>query len=67
MNSPNGPLRVGIAGPVGAGKTTLTEILCKALRDRYSVTVITNDIFTREDELILNRAQALPEESIIGV
>jgi len=67
MKSPNGPLRVGIGGPVGAGKTTLTEMLCKAVRDRYSVAVVTNDIFTKEDELILNRVQALPEERIIGV
>ena len=67
MTSPNGPLRVGIGGPVGAGKTTLTEMLCKAMRDHYSVAVVTNDIFTKEDELILNRVQALPEERIIGV
>lgn len=67
MISPNGPLRVGIGGPVGAGKTTLTEMLCKAMRDRYSVAVVTNDIFTKEDELILNRMQALPEERILGV
>lgn len=67
MTSPNGPLRVGIGGPVGAGKTTLTEMLCKAMRDRYSVAVVTNDIFTKEDELILNRVQALPEERILGV
>ena len=67
MKSPNGPLRVGIGGPVGAGKTTLTEMLCKAMRERFSVGVITNDIFTKEDELILNRVQALPVERIIGV
>jgi urease accessory protein len=67
VNSPNGPLRVGIGGPVGVGKTTLTEKLCKAMRGRYSVAVVTNDIFTKEDELILNRLQALPEERIIGV
>jgi len=67
MNSPNGPLRVGIGGPVGVGKTTLTEMLCKAMRDRYSVAVVTNDIFTKEDALILNRLQALPEERILGV
>ncbi|MBE7183044.1 MAG: urease accessory protein UreG [Methylobacterium mesophilicum] len=67
MTSPNGPLRVGIGGPVGVGKTTLTEMLCKAMRDRYSVAVVTNDIFTKEDELILNRVQALPEERIMGV
>ena len=65
--SANGPLRVGIGGPVGAGKTTLTEMLCKAMRDRYSVAVVTNDIYTKEDALILNRVQALPEERIIGV
>ena len=58
--SSTGPLRVGIGGPVGVGKTTLTEKLCKAMRDRYSVAVVTNDIFTKEDALILNRAQALP-------
>jgi urease accessory protein len=62
-----GPLRVGIGGPVGSGKTTLTEKLCKAMRDRYSLAVITNDIYTREDALILNRVQALPEERILGV
>lgn len=66
MNS-TGPLRVGIGGPVGVGKTTLTEMLCKAMRDRYSVAVVTNDIFTKEDALILNRVQALPEERILGV
>jgi urease accessory protein len=63
----NGPLRVGIGGPVGSGKTTLTEKLCKAMRDKYSVAVITNDIYTKEDALILNRLQALPEERIMGV
>ena len=63
----NGPLRVGIGGPVGSGKTTLTEKLCKAMRDRYSVAVITNDIYTKEDALILNRLQALPEDRIMGV
>lgn len=67
MTSPHGPLRVGIGGPVGAGKTTLTDALCKALRDDYSVAVVTNDIFTKEDALILNRLQALPEERILGV
>ena len=63
----NGPLRVGIGGPVGSGKTTLTEKLCKAMRERYSIAVITNDIYTKEDALILNRLQALPEERIMGV
>ena len=67
MSSPNGPLRVGIGGPVGAGKTTLMEMLCKAMRDRYSVAVVTNDIYTKEDALILNRMQALPEDRIVGV
>jgi urease accessory protein len=65
--SGHGPLRVGIGGPVGAGKTTLTEMLCKAMRERYSVAVVTNDIYTKEDALILNRVQALPEERILGV
>ena len=65
--SSTGPLRVGIGGPVGVGKTTLTEMLCKAMRDRYSVAVVTNDIFTKEDALILSRVQALPEERILGV
>jgi urease accessory protein len=58
---------VGIGGPVGAGKTTLTEALCRALRDDYSVAVITNDIYTREDAEFLMRAQALPLERIRGV
>ena len=62
-----GPLRVGIGGPVGSGKTTLTEKLCKAMREKYSVAVITNDIYTKEDALILNRLQALPEDRIMGV
>ncbi|MDE2444821.1 MAG: urease accessory protein UreG [Alphaproteobacteria bacterium] len=63
----NGPLRVGIGGPVGSGKTTLTEKLCKAMREKYSIAVITNDIYTKEDALILNRLQALPEDRIMGV
>ncbi|MBW8812750.1 MAG: urease accessory protein UreG [Caulobacterales bacterium] len=65
--SGNGPLRVGIGGPVGSGKTTLTEKLCKAMRDRWSIAVITNDIYTQEDALILNRLQALPSDRILGV
>ena len=67
MTSQNGPLRVGIGGPVGAGKTTLTEQLCRALRDEFSVAVITNDIYTREDAEYLMRVQALPLERIRGV
>ena len=65
--SPNGPLRVGIGGPVGSGKTALMEALCKALRDRYDICAITNDIYTKEDALILTRAGALPVERIMGV
>jgi len=65
--SVHGPLRVGIGGPVGSGKTTLVEKLCKAMRDRWSIAVVTNDIYTQEDALILNRLQALPEDRIVGV
>jgi len=65
--SPNGPLRVGIGGPVGSGKTTLTAALCKAFRDRYDICAITNDIYTKEDAEILMRMQALPLERIMGV
>lgn len=61
------PVRIGVGGPVGSGKTALIEKLCKSLRDRYKIGVVTNDIFTKEDALILNRAQALPEDHIIGV
>ena len=60
-------LRVGIGGPVGSGKTALVEALCKQLRDNYDIYVITNDIYTKEDQLILMRAQALPVERIMGV
>lgn len=67
MTSRNGPLRVGIGGPVGAGKTTLTETLCRAMAQRFSVGVITNDIYTREDAEYLMRAQVLPLERIRGV
>jgi len=67
MSRLHGPLRVGVGGPVGSGKTTLTEKLCKAMRGRWSVAVVTNDIYTKEDALILNRLQALPEDRIIGV
>ncbi|WP_166241709.1 urease accessory protein UreG [Paenibacillus turpanensis] len=61
------PIRIGIGGPVGSGKTALVEKLSKRLRDKYSIGVITNDIYTKEDALILMRADALPEERIIGV
>ena len=63
----NGPLRVGIGGPVGAGKTTLTEKLCAALANRCSMAVITNDIYTREDADYLTRAQVIPANRIRGV
>ena len=65
--SPNGPLRVGIGGPVGSGKTTLTEKLCKAMRQDFSIGVVTNDIYTREDAEALMRAQALPADRVVGV
>jgi urease accessory protein len=58
---------VGIGGPVGSGKTALVEALCKRLRDTYDLYVITNDIYTKEDQLILTRAEALPAERIMGV
>lgn len=67
MPSPHGPLRVGIGGPVGAGKTTLTAALCKAMRQDLSVAAITNDIYTREDAEALMRLQALPLDRIKGV
>ena len=67
MTSKNGPLRIGIGGPVGSGKTALTEKLCKAMRERYSLAVVTNDIYTKEDAEALMRMQALPLERIVGV
>jgi urease accessory protein len=63
----NGPLRVGIGGPVGSGKTALMEALCKTYRDEFDSVAITNDIYTKEDALILTRAGALPPERIMGV
>ncbi|BCX11866.1 MAG: urease accessory protein UreG [Thermosynechococcus sp.] len=60
-------LRVGVAGPVGSGKTALVDALCKALRDRYRLGVVTNDIYTQEDAQFLVRSQALPPERILGV
>ena len=65
--SANGPLRVGIGGPVGTGKTTLTAELCRTLRDDYSIAVVTNDIYTREDADALVRMQALSSDRIAGV
>jgi urease accessory protein len=65
--SPHGPLRVGIGGPVGSGKTTLTEKLCRHFHPAHDICAITNDIYTKEDAEILMRAQALPLERIMGV
>ena len=67
MTKLNGPLRVGIGGPVGAGKTTLTARLAERLKDIYSIGVITNDIYTQEDAEALMRMQILPESRVIGV
>ncbi|VTZ28429.1 urease accessory protein [Methylocella tundrae] len=67
MNSPNGPLRVGIGGPVGSGKTALTDRLCKAMRDDWNIAAITNDIYTKEDAEFLTRSAALAPERIMGV
>jgi urease accessory protein len=61
------PLRIGVGGPVGTGKTTLVEMLCKRMRDRYDLVVITNDIYTKEDQRLLTVAGALPAERIMGV
>lgn len=66
-SSTHGPLRVGIGGPVGSGKTTITAELCKAMRDIYSIGVVTNDIYTKEDAYALVRMQALSEDRILGV
>ena len=67
MKSQTGPLRVGIGGPVGSGKTALMEALCKVFRDRYDICAITNDIYTKEDARLLTVAGALPMERIMGV
>jgi urease accessory protein len=61
------PLRVGVGGPVGSGKTALLDALCKRMRDHYQIAVVTNDIYTQEDAQFLIRSQALPEDRIIGV
>jgi len=65
--SPHGPLRVGVGGPVGSGKTALMDGLCKRMRGRFELVAITNDIYTREDAEFLTRSGALPPERIRGV
>ena len=63
----NEPVRIGVGGPVGSGKTALLEVLCKRLRERYSLAVVTNDIYTKEDAQFLTRKNVLPSERIKGV
>ena len=67
MISANGPLRIGVGGPVGSGKTALMDALCKRLRDSYDIAAITNDIYTKEDAEFLTRSGALAPERIVGV
>jgi urease accessory protein len=67
MSENKTPLRIGVGGPVGSGKTALLEVLCKRMREKYDIAVVTNDIYTQEDAKILTRAEALPEERIVGV
>ncbi len=67
MTLAHGPLRVGIGGPVGSGKTALTDALCKSMRDQFNIAVITNDIYTREDAEFLTRSGALSADRIVGV
>ena len=66
-HSPHGPLRIGIGGPVGTGKTALMDALCKRLRTSYDIAAITNDIYTKEDAEFLTRAGSLPPERILGI
>lgn len=67
MSEYKSPLRIGVGGPVGSGKTALLEALCKTMRDDYNLAVVTNDIYTQEDAKILTRAEALAPDRIIGV
>lgn len=67
MNDYKSPLRIGVGGPVGSGKTALLEALCKTMRDDYDIAVVTNDIYTQEDAKILTRAEALSADRIVGV
>ena len=64
---PSSPYRVGVAGPVGSGKTALVDALCKSMRDTYSIAVVTNDIYTQEDAEALMRMQILPADRVMGV
>jgi urease accessory protein len=66
-SSPHGPLRVGVGGPVGTGKTALMDALCKVFRDRYEIAAITNDIYTKEDAEFLTRAGSLTPDRILGI
>ncbi|HVO16178.1 MAG TPA: urease accessory protein UreG [Alphaproteobacteria bacterium] len=67
MSAPSNPLRVGVGGPVGSGKTALVDRLCKHMRDAYDIAVVTNDIYTKEDAQFLTRSGALAPERIVGV
>jgi len=67
MTSPHGPLRVGVGGPVGTGKTALMDALCKTFAPRFDIAAITNDIYTKEDAEFLTRAGSLPPERIMGI
>ena len=67
MSNTQSPLRVGVGGPVGSGKTALLDALCKGMRDKYELAVVTNDIYTQEDAQFLMRSKALDENRIIGV
>ena len=67
MKSPNGPLRIGIGGPVGTGKTVLKDALCKRLSPQHDIAAITNDIYTKEDAEFLTRAGSLPPDRILGI
>jgi urease accessory protein len=67
LSTQHAPLRVGVGGPVGSGKTALLDALCKAMRERFRIAVVTNDIYTQEDAQFLIRSQALPADRIVGV
>ena len=66
-SSPHGPLRVGVGGPVGTGKTALMDALCRKFRESYEIAAITNDIYTKEDAEFLTRAGSLPTDRIVGI